>query len=109
MEAKSYTIDEIKKIVTPIAKKYQIAQVYLFGSFATGTATATSDIDFVVYGCEIDIRIEKGKLKGMIALCGFYTEVSEALERRVDVLTTGSLSDVFLESIKKDEVILYAE
>lgn len=100
MEAKSYTIDEIKKIVTPIAKKYQIAQVYLFGSFARGDYNEQSDID---------IRIEKGKLKGMIALCGFYTEVSEALERRVDVLTTGSLSDVFLESIKKDEVILYAE
>ena len=100
MEAKSYTIDEIKKIVTPIAKKYQIALVYLFGSFARGDYNEQSDID---------IRIEKGKLKGMIALCGFYTEVSEALERRVDVLTTGSLSDVFLESIKKDEVILYAE
>ena len=29
MEVKTYTIDEIKNIVTPIAEKYQIAQVYL--------------------------------------------------------------------------------
>ena len=36
MEVKTYTIDEIKNIVTPIAEKYQIAQVYLFGSFARG-------------------------------------------------------------------------
>ena len=28
MEVKTYTIDEIKNIVTPIAEKYQIAQVY---------------------------------------------------------------------------------
>ena len=32
MEVKTYTIDEIKNIVTPIAEKYQIAQVYLFRS-----------------------------------------------------------------------------
>lgn len=29
MEVKTYTIDEIKNIVTPIAEEYQIAQVYL--------------------------------------------------------------------------------
>ena len=91
MEVKTYTIDEIKNIVTPIAEKYQIAQVYLFGSFARGDFDEQSDID---------IRIEKGNLKGMFALCGFYTEVSDALGRKVDVLTTGSLSDEFLESIK---------
>ena len=99
MEVKTYTIDEIKNIVTPIAEKYQIAQVYLFGSFARGDFDEQSDID---------IRIEKGNLKGMFALCGFYTEVSDALGRKVDVLTTGSLSDEFLESIKRDEVMLYA-
>ena len=81
MEVKTYTIDEIKNIVTPIAEKYQIAQVYLFGSFARGDFDEQS---------------------------GFYTEVSDALGRKVDVLTTGSLSDEFLESIKRDEVMLYA-
>lgn len=99
MENRTYTIDELKNIIAPIAEKYRIAQVYLFGSFARGDYNDRSDID---------IRIEKGKLKGMFALCGFYTEVSDALDRRVDVLTTGSLSDEFLESIKKDEVMLYA-
>lgn len=99
MEDRDYTIDELKDIITPIAQKYQIAQVYLFGSFARGDYNEQSDID---------IRIEKGKMKGLFALCGFYTEVSEALNRKVDVLTTGSLSDDFLDSIRKDEVMLYA-
>ena len=62
MEVKTYTIDEIKNIVTPIAEKYQIAHVYLFGSFARGDFDEQSDID---------ISIEKGNLKGMLALCGF--------------------------------------
>lgn len=97
MAAKSYTVDELKNVIAPIAEKYQIAQVYLFGSFARGDYNEGSDID---------IRIEKGKLKGMFALCGFYTEISEALGRKVDVLTTGSLSEEFLESIRKDEIML---
>ena len=99
MTGKKYSIDELKMIITPIAEKYEISRVYLFGSFARGDYNEESDID---------IRIDKGKMKGMFALCGFYTEVSDALERKVDVLTTGSLSDTFLEDIKKDEVVLYA-
>ncbi|MGN0430843.1 MAG: nucleotidyltransferase family protein [Lachnospiraceae bacterium] len=99
MATQVYSIDELKQIIAPIAKKYQLANVYLFGSFARGDYDEQSDID---------LRIEKGNLKGMFALCGFYTEVSEALERKVDVLTTGSLEDSFLEEIRKDEVTLYA-
>lgn len=99
MAAKNYTVEELKNIIVPIAEKYQLSQVYLFGSFARGDYDEDSDID---------IRIEKGNLKGMFALCGFYTELEEVLERKVDVLTTGSLSESFLENIKKDEVMLYA-
>nr|WP_096815348.1 nucleotidyltransferase domain-containing protein [Lactococcus piscium] len=39
------TIDEIKEKVTPIAKKYGIKEVYLFGSYARGEADENSDID----------------------------------------------------------------
>lgn len=31
----------------------------LFGSFATETATPTSDIDFVVYGCQDILKLEE--------------------------------------------------
>jgi predicted nucleotidyltransferase len=99
MIAKQYSVEELKKIIAPIAKKYHISRVYLFGSFARGDYNELSDVD---------LRIEKGELKGMFALCGFYTEVAEALQMKVDVLTTGSLDDNFLRKIAKDEVMLYA-
>lgn len=44
------SIDEIINQVICISKKYNIEYLYLFGSYATGTATPTSDIDFVVQG-----------------------------------------------------------
>ena len=53
-------------------------------------------------------RIEKGSLKGLFALGGFYSEISEALQKDVDVVTTGSLEQEFLDEIKEDEVLLYA-
>ncbi|MFA9466398.1 MAG: nucleotidyltransferase family protein [Velocimicrobium sp.] len=99
MEVTRYSIEELKEIIAPIAEKYHISKVYLFGSFARGDYNEQSDVD---------LRIEKGELKGMFALCGFYTEVEEALQMKVDVLTTGSLEDDFLKKIEKDEVMLYA-
>ena len=100
MSAKKVTIEEIKAIVEPIARKYGVERVFLFGSYARGDVTENSDVD---------LRVDKGSLKGMFALCGLYTEIEEALQIKVDVLTTGSLEDDFLRKIQKEEVLLYAE
>ncbi|MHB8126576.1 MAG: nucleotidyltransferase family protein [Desulfitobacteriaceae bacterium] len=100
MSAKRYTIEDIKTIVEPIARKYSVERIYLFGSYARGNITENSDVD---------LRVDKGSLKGMFALCGLYTEIEEALQMKVDILTTGSLDNDFLHEIQKEEVLLYAE
>ena len=48
MSDKIYTLDEIRSIANPIAQRYNIAALYLFGSYARGEATAQSDLDFRV-------------------------------------------------------------
>ena len=45
-----YTIDKIKDIVKPIAQKYGVESIYLFGSYARGEADENSDLDFLVFG-----------------------------------------------------------
>lgn len=45
MTSSKYTIEEIKNIVEPIARKYGVARIYLFGSFARGDVTENSDVD----------------------------------------------------------------
>lgn len=36
MPRPKYTIEEIKNVVTPIAQKYGVDNIYLFGSYARG-------------------------------------------------------------------------
>jgi predicted nucleotidyltransferase len=47
-----YAIEKIRNIVKPIAHKYNVQAIYLFGSYARGEATETSDLDFLVFGGE---------------------------------------------------------
>ena len=42
------SIEEIKSYITPIVEKYPIEKVILYGSYARGDASDTSDIDLVV-------------------------------------------------------------
>lgn len=99
MTSKIYSIEEIKTVVAPIAGRYGVDKVYLFGSYARGEATETSDLDF---------RIDRGTLRGLFALGGLYMDLEEAFDKKVDLLTTGSLDRKFLSRIEKEEVLIYA-
>ena len=82
-------VSELIEKVTEICKKNGIKRLDLFGSFATGTATPTSDIDFVVYGCENVLQLEND-LAGIDTL------------RKIDIFDYDSINNPFLlEDIKK--------
>lgn len=48
-----YKIEEIAERVRPIAERYGVGKIYLFGSYARGEATEESDIDLLVDASEI--------------------------------------------------------
>ena len=79
-----YTIEDIRTIVTPIARKHGIPAVFLFGSYARGTATEKSDIDLL-----IDTR--GTAIRTLLQLGGVYCELEEALQKPIDLLTLRSL------------------
>ena len=100
MSEKVYTIEELQSRISPIAIQYGVERVYLFGSYARGCATADSDID---------LRIDKGKLRGLFALSGMRLDICSALDKNVDLLTTNSLDEDFLGRIHGDEVLIYEQ
>ena len=96
---KIYTIDEIKSISVPIARRYGVKAVYLFGSYARNEADENSDIDIV---------IDKGRIKGL-QFVSFILDLEDEFGKHVDVLTTYGLSDGLRQEIHNDEVLLYTE
>lgn len=79
-----YTIDAIKNAVAPIAKKHGLKAVYLFGSYARGTANDSSDIDLL-------IDTSGTEIKSLLSLAAVYCELEEALGKSIDLITVSSL------------------
>lgn len=104
----TYSIEELKRIITPIARRYQIPAVYLFGSYARGQANENSDVDVL-------IEREGSAIKSLFDLGAFYNELNESLGKSIDVVTTDSIDQPdakrrtpwFLEDIQKERVIIY--
>jgi predicted nucleotidyltransferase len=104
-----YTIEEITRRVAPVAQKYGLAAVYLFGSYARGDATADSDVDLLVdiSGTEIDSLLKLG---------GLYCDLEDALETSIDLVTLDSMDEPtdrrsqlhFREAVKRERKMIYA-
>ena len=75
-------IPELIEKVSAICKRNDIKHLKLFGSFATGTATPSSDIDFVVYGCPDIMKLEED-----------LTEIDTL--RKIDILEYDSIHNPF--------------
>lgn len=93
-----YSIDELRRIIAPIADAHGVESVSVFGSYSRGDASADSDVD---------LKIEKGKLHSLFQLSGFRLAVEDALSLPVDMVTTEASDPDFLEMIRKEEVLLY--
>ena len=93
-------IDEIQNTVKELGGRYGAERIYLFGSYARGEA---------VPGSDVDLRIDKGKIRGLFALSGLRLALEEQLGTKVDLLTSDSLDHTFLDRIHTEEVLLYAD
>ncbi|MDD3704742.1 MAG: nucleotidyltransferase domain-containing protein [Clostridiaceae bacterium] len=91
-------MEEIRQTVAALGEQYGAERIYLFGSYARGEAEPNSDID---------LRIDKGNIYGLLALAGLKIAIEEQLKAKVDLLTTDSLDKQFLDSIRSEEVLLY--
>lgn len=94
------TIEEIKRAVEKVGKKYGIKSAYLFGSYAKGSATNKSDVDVIID--------DGGNIRGLIELSGFRLDLIDELSgTEVDVLTTDGAGERFFNLIKNDRILLY--
>ena len=103
-----YTLDELREKIAPIAEKYRIPAVYVFGSYARGEATEDSDVDLL-------IDREGSKIRGLLDMGGLYNDLNEELRKEIGLVTAESLEEPdlhrrlprFASNIKKDRRLIY--
>ena len=77
------SLADIKQVVKPLAEKYKISEVYLFGSYARNEATAESDIDFLVVG---------GNGFKLTSVFSFSEELRVAFKKEIDVFEISEIN-----------------
>ena len=94
---KILTFSEIVEIVKPLAEKYHIKEVYIFGSYARGEANGNSDVDVLAVG-DKDFKLTN--------ILAFGYELSIAFGRDVDAYEMREIktdSD-FYKAVMKERV-----
>lgn len=98
MDNNNLTLDSLKSLIYPIAIKYGVKAVYLFGSRSRNEATDESDYD---------IFITKGQIRNLFQLAGFRLDLEKVLSKPVDIVTDGARDKKLLAEIERDKVLLY--
>lgn len=101
------SIEAIKFLVIPIAKKYEIKRISVFGSYARNEAKKESDVDLIIDG---------GMHKGLIEYMKIVESFEESLGKKVDLITRLAIEEDktevgkrFRQNVEKEEIEIYAQ
>ena len=91
-------LEDIVRKCTEVFDRYEVSFCYLFGSYAKGKATQTSDVDLLI----------SANVKGL-KFYGLVEEIRTALHKKVDVLDMNQLKEniELTEEIFKDGIKIY--
>ncbi len=94
------TLDEIKDGCKAVLDEYDVKYCVLFGSYAKGKATQTSDVDLLVSTDIVGLKF-----------FGIAERLREKLHKKVDLLDLGQLADnqALIDEILKDGVRVYEQ
>lgn len=105
-----YSLEELKNRIVPVAEKYHLRAVYLFGSYARNEATDDSDVDVL-------IDRTGSIVKSAFDMGGLYNDLCESIEKEVDLVTTYALTQDstrdrtpwFTENVMRDRVLIFEQ
>lgn len=95
-----YSINEISARLFPIFEKSSVYKAVLFGSYAKGCATDSSDVDIVIDS--------KGELLN-INFYGVLEDITESLGKRIDLFEISEIqrNSPISKQIEQEGVVLY--
>ena len=93
-------ISKLRNTVCPIAERYGVKSITLFGSRARGDNRPDSDYDFL---------ISKGKVDDLWLQIAIIDDLKDALTANVDVVTDTSGNAPLIFNAKQEGILLYEE
>lgn len=96
-ETSILTLEQIKKKTQAIFKKNDIRYCYLFGSYAKGSPTPTSDVDLLI-----------DKFEDSFGFLIFVEEIRQALRKNVDIVCLDRLTiATIVDEVLKEGIKIY--
>ena len=96
MKNAEMNIEEIKKKVLPILKKYGVKRAGIFGSVVRGEAREDSDVDILV-------RFDESR-GGLFEFIGTKLDLEDELGKKVDLVEMGALRKQFQPYVDQDKI-----
>lgn len=88
-------IQILRDAMPELRRKFRVAELSLFGSFARGDNRPDSDVDVLV-------RFEPGATVTLFTLGGLLNDLEELLGRKVDLGTHGSLRPRLRQTVETE-------
>ena len=92
-------VEKIKEKIEPVAKKFNLTYVWVFGSYVRNKQKKNSDIDILLKTEDVAEGFKIVEVK-------FALE--EVLKKEVDIVTTGSIKGSLLDGEDLEEVLVYS-
>ena len=96
-------MSELEKIIEkikPVAQKYNLTYVWIFGSYVKNKQKKDSDVDII---------LKTEDVVGGFKIVEVKSALEKALEKEVDIVTTGSIKGSLLEDEDLGEVLIYSK
>jgi|SRR3989339_57685 len=87
-------IEQIKKKILPVLKKFNVTKAGIFGSYARGEQKKKSDVDILV----------KTEGMGLLEFIGLKIELEKAIKRKVDLVEYEEIRHEIKQNILGDEI-----
>lgn len=99
------SLESIRLLVLPVAKRNSLRSITLFGSYARNEAGPDSDVDLLIDG---------GDYKGLFGFMAVKEQFEKALGKEVDLISKVSLEEndsgsglLFRQNVARDAKVIY--
>lgn len=91
---------EIRRLAGPVAERYGVERVWLFGSRARGDNRPDSDYDFL---------ISPGAVHSLWQYADFVEDLERALKSHVDVVSDDTQDQELVREARREAVLVYEQ